>query len=235
MLLNFSATTEDFVSLPETVTPAPVDKPVSQTRRRKTTKPKRRTTKVVEKTETPKPKPIPPLDDARWNPPEPPKVVAIPPNASVEAAEALADDPTSGVTARMFREWYESHAVKTPRQRKASVPVSGWEVTERGRVKHTLKGEKRATSKAGETVDRILKRLNPAEYVFLVEQLTAELCSDEPISTEIRVGKNGKDYEHSTCGAVTVPSGEAAQKRMWDRLEAAQHVAEQMQKMGLVG
>ncbi|QDP52467.1 MAG: hypothetical protein Unbinned1606contig1000_26 [Prokaryotic dsDNA virus sp.] len=228
MLLNFSATTEDFVSLPETVTPAPA-KPVSQTRRRRTTKPNRRTTKVVEKTETPKPKPAP----APAPTPEPPKVVAIPPNASVEAAEALADDPTSGVTARMFREWYEAHAVKTPRQQKAAVPVSGWEVTDRGRVKHTLKGEKRATSKAGETVDRILKRLDPAEYVFLVQQLTAELCSDAPISTEIRVGKNG-DYEHSTCGAVTVPSGEAAQKRMWDRLEAAQLVAEQMQKMGLV-
>ena len=174
------------------------------------------------------------LEGPKTETPEPPKVVAIPPNASVEAAEALVDDPTSGVTARMFYDWCQNRAVKTARQQKAAVPVSGWEVTDRGRVKHTLKGEKRATSKAGETVDRILKRLDPAEYVFLVQQLTAELCSDAPISTEIRVGKNGKDYEHSTCGAVTVPSGEAAQKRMWDRLEAAQHVAEQMQKMGLV-
>ena len=228
MLLNFSATTEDFVSLPETVTPAPVDKPVSQTRRRKTTKPSRRTTKVVEKTETAKPKAVVPKAS------KPPKVVAIPPNASVELAEALADDPTSGVTTRMFREWFENRAVKTTRQQKAAVPVSGWEVTDRGRVKHTLKGEKRATSKAGETVDRILKRLDPTEYVFLVQQLTAELCSDAPISTEIRVGKNGKDYEHSTCGVVTVPSGEARQKELFDRLATVQLVAELMQKAGLV-
>ena len=227
MLLNFSATTEDFVSLPETVIPAPVDKPVSQTSRRKTTKPNRRTTKVVEKTETPKPKAVVPKA------PKPPKVVAIPPNASVEAAEALADDPTSGVTARMFREWYESHAVKTPRQRKASVPMPSWEVVN-GRIKHTLKGEKRATTKSGETVDRMMKRLDPAEYVFVVQQITAELCSDEPISTEICVGKNGKDYERSTCGALNVPSGEARQKDMFDRLATIQLVAELMQKAGLV-
>lgn len=233
MDLNFSSTTEDFVSLPEAVTdPRTVDPITGVTtgktvNRRKTTKPKRRTTKVVAKAETPKPKAVVPKA------PKPPKVVAIPPNASVEAAEALADDPTSGVTARMFREWYESHAVKTPRQQKAAVPMPSWEVTERGRVKHTLKGEKRATSKAGETVDRMLKRLDPAEYVFVVQQLTAELGGYEEISTEICAGKNG-DYERSTCGAVGVPSGEARQKEMFDRLATVQLVAELMQKAGLV-
>ena len=227
MLLNFSATTEDFVPLSvETDSPEPA-KPVTQTLRRKTNKPKRRTTKVVETKAAPKPKAVPPKA------PKPPKVVAIPPNASVEAAEALADDPTSGVTARMFREWYESHAVKTPRQRKASVPMPSWEIVN-GRAKHTLKGEKRATSKAGETVDRVLKRLDPAEYVFVVQQLTAELGGDETISTEICAGKHG-DYERSTCGAVNVPSDENRQKEMFERLATVQLVAELMQKAGLVG
>lgn len=226
MDLCFSATSSDFVPLAvETASPTPADKPVSQTSRRKTTQPKRRTTKVVETKQSPQPKATVPKA------PKPPKVVAIPSNASVEAAEALADDPTSGVTTRMFREWYESHAVKTSRQKRASVPMPSWDIVN-GRAKHTLKGEKRATSKAGETVDRILKRLDPAEYVFVVQQLTAELGGSEPISTEICAGKNG-DYERSTCGAVNVPSGEARQKEMFDRLATVQLVAELMQKAGL--
>ena len=232
MDLHFSATSSDFVSLEGLSDQEPVKpvsepvKPVSQTSRRKTTQPKRRTTKVVAKTETPKPEAVVPKA------PKPPKVVAIPSNASVEAAEALADDPTSGVTTKMFREWYESHAVKTPRQRKASVPVSSWE-TVNGRVKHTLKGEKRATSKAGETIDRVLKRLDPEEFCFVVQQLTAELCGpNTPIVTEIVAGTKG-DYERSTCGSVNVPSDENRQKEMFNRLERVQLVAELIQKAGL--
>lgn len=229
MDLCFSATSADFIPLSvETDIPEPAAKPVSQTIRRKTNKPQRRTTKVVETKQTPKPKSVVPKA------PKPPRVVGIPPNASVEAAEAIADDPTSGVTARMFREWYENRAVKTPRQKKASVPMPSWEIVN-GRAKHTLKGEKRATSKAGETVDRILKRLDPSEFVFVVQQLTAELGGDEPISTEICSGRNGKDYEKSTCGAVNVPSDENRQKEMFDRLATAQLVVELMQKAGLVG
>jgi hypothetical protein len=237
MLLNFSATTEDFVPLSlETVSSEPAVKPVSQTSRRKTTQPQRRTTKVVETKQAPLPKAVvktKPIPKVVPKTAPSPIVVGIPPNASVELAESMADDPNSRVTTRMFREWYEAHALKTPRQKKAFVPTSSWEVVN-GRGKHTLKGEKRATSKAGETVDRILKRMDPAEFAFVVQQLTAELSGSGPISTEIIAGRGGKDYEKTTYGEVNIPSDETRQKEMFDRLATAQLVVELMQKAGLV-